>query len=83
MEQEINYATLENLERFLKNSKDIFLEKNAYDGIVNFPTVGKDGFIYIDRLANKIYRWDDDNLKYYCVGSDYNEIDLIDCGNSK
>lgn len=30
MEQEINYATLENLERFLKNSKDVFLEKNVY-----------------------------------------------------
>lgn len=30
MEQEINYATLENLERFLKNSKDVFLKKNVY-----------------------------------------------------
>lgn len=30
MEQENNYATLENLERFLKNSNDVFLGKNVY-----------------------------------------------------
>ena len=81
--QEINYASLKTLESFLTKNKDIFIQKNAYDGILNFPAVGKDGNIYIDRLTNKTYRWDDKDIKYYCIGSDYSEIDLIDCGSSK
>ena len=66
----------------LDDSLKYFAEKNAYAGIVNFPTVGKPGNIYIDTLTNKLYRWDDDTIKYYCVGSDYSEIDLIDCGGA-
>lgn len=53
-----------------------------YDSIYNFPNVGNSNYIYIDKSANKTYRWDDNEIKYYCIGSDYNEIDMIDGGNS-
>jgi len=52
------------------------------DTIYSFPTVGNESFIYIASKENKTYRWDNDNSKYYCIGSDYNEIKIINCGDS-
>ena len=52
------------------------------DTIYSFPTVGNEAFIYIASKENRTYRWDNDNSKYYCIGSDYNEIKLINCGDS-
>ena len=59
-----------------------FMTKQQYEGIINFPNIGDPECLYIDTLANKTYRWDDVNLKYYCIGSDYNDIELIICGDS-
>lgn len=49
-----------------------------YNSINEFPTIGKTGVIYIDTSENTLYRWDDTDLKYYCVGSNSNEeIEII------
>lgn len=47
-----------------------------------FPNVGNIYTMYIATDENKSYRWDDENLKYYCVGSDYQDIKIIDGGNA-
>ncbi len=52
------------------------------DTIYSFPTVGDTYHIYIASKTNKTYRWDDENTKYYCIGSNYEEINLINCGDS-
>lgn len=49
---------------------------------LNFPAIGKSNVLYIDTQANKCYRWDDIGLKYFVVGSDYNDIKVINGGNS-
>lgn len=49
----------------------------SYNSINEFPTVGKINVIYIDTSANTLYRWDDRDLKYYCVGSNSEEIEII------
>ncbi len=48
---------------------------------LEFPTVGKSGKLYIDRSQNKTYRWDEEQIRYICIGSDYEEISLIFGGN--
>ncbi len=48
-----------------------------YNSINEFPTIGKTGVIYIDTSENKLYRWNDTDLKYYCVGSNFEEIEII------
>ena len=48
------------------------------DSYLNFPSVGSENQIYIDRSENATYRWDDKSLKYYCVGRDYMNIKIID-----
>ena len=52
------------------------------DSYLNFPSIGSESVIYVDKTANKSYRWDDNDLKYYVIGSDYNDIELIDAGDS-
>ena len=53
-----------------------------YQSIYNFPSIGDKHKIYIDKSTNRTYRWDDENLKYYCIGSDINNIEIINGGNS-
>lgn len=54
-----------------------------YQSIYNFPNIGDEHKIYIDISKNQAYRWDDDSIKYFCIGSDYNDIEVIDGGSSK
>ena len=39
--------------------------------------------IYIETTNKKLYLWDSKHLKYYCFGSDYNNIKVINGGSSK
>ncbi len=49
---------------------------------LEFPTVGRDAVLYLDEAANKLYKWNQTDLHYYVVGSDYNQIQIIDGGNA-
>lgn len=44
----------------------------------NLPAVGDKKVQYVVRDENATYRWDEDELKYYCIGRDYNNIEIID-----
>lgn len=48
----------------------------------NLPTVGAPDIVYLVEDENACYRWDNDNLKYFAVGRDYNEIEVINGGNA-
>lgn len=50
--------------------------------IAALPNLGDRNIAYIVENENKVYRWDSTNAKYYVVGSDYNEIKLIDGGSA-
>lgn len=54
----------------------------TYNSIYEFPNIGDTGVFYVDKSANKTYRWDADNLKYFCVGSDYEQVNCINGGNA-
>jgi len=58
---------------------DIFLEFESY---LQFPVIGDTSKLYIDLTANKMYRWDNDNIKYFVIGSDYEDIAIINGGDS-
>lgn len=47
-----------------------------------FPNLGKRNTLYIAEDENRSYRWDETSLRYFCVGSDYSEINLIIGGNA-
>lgn len=51
------------------------ITENSY---FDFPAIGNANTIYIDNSTGKSYKWDSDELRYICIGTDYNAIDLID-----
>lgn len=53
-----------------------------FESLYEFPNLGESGVIYMDTSANKIYRWDSENRKYFCVGSDYSDIGVINGGKA-
>lgn len=64
---------LNNIENDIQ-SLEFILE---YDSSLLFPTIGKENSLYVDKSSDKIYRWDDTNLKYYSL-NDYENIEIID-----
>lgn len=57
-----------------ENAKELIVEKESF---LQFPTVGNEGSIYIDTTENKAYRFSESELKYYVIGSDYNDVKII------
>lgn len=47
-----------------------------------FPNIGKENCVYIDQTNNKTYRWNALDLKYYCIGSDYTQIETVNGGTA-
>lgn len=70
---------VEELKKYIDESSNVI---KKYNSIYEFPGVGEEGILYLNTSTNSIYRWDDDNIKYYCVGSDYNNIEIINGGSS-
>lgn len=64
----------------IDSSSDVIQQ---YASIYEFPSTGKVRVLYIDTTNNRAYRWDDDETKYYCIGSDYSEIEIINGGTSE
>lgn len=62
--------------------KETKAEVITTDSIYKFPNVGNKNNLYVDYSTNTTYRWDETELKYYCVGSDYREIEIIRGGNA-
>lgn len=48
--------------------------------MTSFPKIGNVLCIYIDKETNRSYRWDDENTKYYCIGSNQQDITIINGG---
>ena len=47
------------------------------DTYIKFPVIGDNNTIYVDTTTGRSYKWDSDQLRYICIGTDYNAIDLI------
>lgn len=47
-----------------------------------FPNKGNPAICYVDISENKTYTWNEMQLKYHCIGSDYNQIKIINGGTA-
>lgn len=59
------------------------LEKNPnvceFGSHLDFPAIGKTDVLYVDKLDNAVYRFDTEKQIYIVVGSDYQNIKIINC----
>ena len=58
-------------------AENIYVKETEFNNRYEFPSIGKPNIIYVAKDENKTYRFDEDSLTYYCIGSDYNEIEVI------
>lgn len=63
----------------LPSSEFKLVSRNSH---TEFPSIGSEDTLYIDKSENKLYRWDAQSLKYEVVGTNYNDITIINGGNS-
>lgn len=61
------------------SNKALIVQVSAYSQL---PAVGSESCLYVVKNLNKTYRWDDTDNRYYCIGSDYNDINVIDGGTA-
>lgn len=61
----------------VQKAENIYVKETEFNNRYEFPSIGKDNIIYVAKDENKTYRFNEDSLTYYCIGSDYNEIEVI------
>lgn len=61
----------------IQKAENIYVKETEFNNRYEFPSIGKDNIIYVAKDENKTYRFNEDSLTYYCIGSDYNEIEVI------
>ena len=61
----------------VEKADNIYVKETEFNNRYEFPSIGKPNIIYVAKDENKTYRFDEESLTYYCIGSDYNEIEVI------
>ena len=65
-----------NILKYKKVATEEYVTEHISDNTIfsksmaSFPSIGKSNILYIDLDANKVYTWDNDNLKYNQIGAD-------------
>ena len=65
------------VEGCVEKAENIYARETEFNNRYEFPSIGKPNMIYVAKDENKTYRFNEDSLTYYCIGSDYNEIEVI------
>ena len=83
-------AYVELLNKYKQQSDENYQQLNSekctvlyFSSYLEFPNVGSENNIYIDTGSLSIYYWSNSDLKYYCVGNNFNNIAYINGGNSE
>ena len=61
----------------VSKAKSVIVKELTFNSRFEFPSIGKKDMLYIATDENKLYFFNEDSLTYYCIGSDYNEIEVI------
>ena len=84
-----NYEELLNLPSINGNTlignlttEQLGLSEIIFDYSNQLPNVGNSKCLYIATKENKIYIWNEEIQKYHIIGSDYNEISVINGGGA-
>lgn len=86
---EIKYVGLDGLVLYDSEIKKFFkqlLSSSLTPSVINktssavFPKTGNESCLYVDMSENKVYRWDNESKTYIVVGSNYDDMNIIDGG---
>lgn len=86
---EIKYVGLDGLVLYDSEIKKFFkqlLSSSLTPSVINktsstaFPETGNESCLYVDTSENKVYRWDNESKTYIVVGTNYDNMNIIDGG---
>ena len=58
-------------------AENIYVKEIEFNNRYEFPSIGKENMIYVARDEHKMYIFNTATLAYEVVGSNYNEIEII------
>ena len=61
----------------VQKTASTIVKELTFNNRFEFPSIGRSDLMYVATDENRTYRFDEDSLTYYCIGSDYNEIEVI------
>lgn len=61
----------------VEKADNIYVRETEFNNRYEFPSIGKDNMIYVAKDEHKMYMFDSTTLTYEVIGSDYNEIEII------
>ena len=63
----------------ISKAKSVLVKELEFNNRFEFPNIGKTDQTYVAVDENKMYRFDAQTSTYKCIGSDYNEVEVIQC----
>ena len=61
----------------VEKADNIYVKETEFKSRFEFPNISKDNMIYVAKDEHKMYMFNSDTLNYEVIGSDYNEIEII------
>ena len=58
-------------------AENIYVKEIEFNNRREFPNIGKENMVYVAKDENKMYIFNPSTLVYEIVGSNYNEIEII------
>lgn len=58
-------------------AENIYVKEIEFNNRYEFPSIGKENMIYVAKDEHKMYIFNTATLAYEVVGSNYNEIEII------
>lgn len=74
------YGSIQNKEILKGNvskAETVYVKELHFASRLCFPSIGKDNIIYVAKDEHKMYMFNSTTLTYEVIGSDYNEIEII------
>lgn len=70
-------STRGNVTGGISRAETVIIKELTFNNRFEFPSIGRSDLMYVATDENRVYRFDEESLTYYCIGSDYNEIEVI------
>lgn len=67
----------QNISGNVDKAENIYVKEIEFNNRYEFPSIGKKNMIYVARDEHKMYIFNTATLAYEVVGSNYNEIEII------
>ena len=67
----------QNISGNVNKAENIYVKEIEFNNRREFPSIGKENMVYVAKDENKMYIFNPSTLVYEVVGSNYNEIEII------